>query len=205
MPSLVDQFGPYAHDAPITAAAADLESGKVLTADATGHVTLRRGSEGRPLVQVKLGPARVGAVGLIRGGAMFAAGDDDGTVAVFDGETGEEIFRDAREGARGRVRAMRGLAISPEGARLAAIGADGLVRIWDVERGEREVAWQGFGGLTVEFDPRGARLLGVDAEGQPRLDQVWGQWQRKRTELLKRGPGKPTRVTSLPVSLELSL
>jgi len=169
MPTLVDQFGPYAHDAPITAAAGDVESGKVATADATGHVSVRRGTEGRPVAQVRLGPARVGAVALIRGGAMFAAGDDDGSVGVYDADTGEELFKDVREGARGRVRAMRGVAISPEGARLAAIGADGLVRIWDIERGEREVAWQGFGGLTVEFDPRGARLLGVDAEGQPRL------------------------------------
>ena len=43
---------------------------------------------------------------------------------------------------------MRGLALSPEGARLAAVAADGLIRLWDIERNEREVAWQGFGGHT---------------------------------------------------------
>ena len=64
---------------------------------------------------------------------------------------------------------MRGLALSPEGARLAAVAADGLIRLWDIERNEREVAWQGFGGHTVEFDGRGTRILCVDTEGQPRL------------------------------------
>ena len=84
-------------------------------------------------------------------------------------ENADCYFQEAREGARGRVRAMRGVAISPEGARVATIAIDGLLRIWDITKGEREVAWQGFGGQTVEFDQTGTRVLCLDTNGQPRL------------------------------------
>lgn len=169
MPSLVDQFGPFSFDAPLTAAALDPDSGTTVAADAAGSLAVWRGGETSPGLRLHVGPARVGAVAVLRGGALVAAGDDDGTVVVFDTTSGEEVFKESREGARGRVRAMRGIALSPEGARLAAVGADGLIRLWDIERAEREVAWQGFGGQSVEFDARGTRILCVDTDGQPRL------------------------------------
>ncbi|MCK6519367.1 hypothetical protein L6R46_30405, partial [Myxococcota bacterium] len=109
------------------------------------------------------------SIGLIRGGGYIAVGDDDGTVGVYRTDNGQAVFLERREGARGRVRAMRGVAISPEGTRLASIAVDGLVRLWDIQRGDREIAWQGFGGVTVEFDARGDRLLCIDGNGQPRL------------------------------------
>ena len=64
---------------------------------------------------------------------------------------------------------MRGCAISPTGGMLASIAVDGLVRLWDLEKQKREVAWQGFGGQSVAFDERGDRLLCIDQSGQPRL------------------------------------
>ena len=168
VPSLLDQFRPNVHDAPVTAAVFDPDSGTIATADAAGVVAVTRRGERSPGLVLHPGVG-VAAVGLVRGGSLLAVGDTDGTVGVFRTDSGEEVFREFREGQRGRVRAMRGVAISPGGTRLAAIAVDGLIRLWDVQKGQREVAWQGFGGSSVAFDARGDRLLCVDKDGQPRL------------------------------------
>lgn len=169
MPSLADQFCPNVHDAPITACAYDPDSGVVATADATGLVAVVRRGETTPGLVFKPGTAVENALAVVRGGNYVAVGDDEGTVGVYRTDNGAPVFQDKREGARGKVRAMRGVAISPEGSRLASVAVDGLVRLWEITRGEREIAWQGFGGITVEFDARGDRLLCIDKAGQPRL------------------------------------
>lgn len=169
MASLVDQFCPNVHDAPITAAAYDPWSGVIATADASGLVAVTRAGEASPGLLFQPGVGITGAIGLIRGGTMIAVGDDDGTIGVYSTQNADCYFQEAREGARGRVRAMRGVSVSPEGARVATIAVDGLLRIWDIGKGEREVAWQGFGGQTVEFDQSGSRVLCLDTNGQPRL------------------------------------
>lgn len=169
MSSLVDRFCPNVHDAPITAAAFDPWSGVLATADSAGVVAVTRQGENAPGLIFQPGAGVTGALGLIRGGSLVAIGDDDGTIGVYRTDNGEPEFQEVREGARGRVRAMRGVAISPEGGRVATIAIDGLLRIWDIANGRREVAWQGFGGLTVDFDAHGQRVLCLDAQGQPRL------------------------------------
>jgi hypothetical protein len=169
MRSLVDQFCPNVHDAAITAAAFDLDSGVMATADAEGVVAVTRRGESTPGLVFQPGGRVTGALGLIRGGTLLAVGDDTGTIGVYRTDTGDPTYLEQREGPRGRVRAMRGVAVSPTGRWLGAIAVDGLIRLWDLERGKREVAWQGFGGLGVGFDERGDRLLCVDAQGQPRL------------------------------------
>lgn len=169
MQSLVDQFSPNIHDAPISAAAYDISSGTIATADRKGTVAVQRPGESAPGLVFEVDAAVEGALALVRGGSMVAVGDDSGTVAIYSTETGEEWFREAREGARGRVRAMRGLAMSPEGARLAAIAKDGHLRVWDLASGERAGQWSGFSGASVEFGPRGTRLLSMDNKGQPRI------------------------------------
>jgi hypothetical protein len=63
---------------------------------------------------------------------------------------------------------MRGVSVSPEGSKLACIARDGLLRVWELTRDERN-AWRGFSGTTVEFGARGQRLLAMDEAGQPRL------------------------------------
>ena len=168
MQSLVERFCPNVHDAPITAAAFDATSGTVVTADARGVVAVQRPGEASPRLIFQPGVAVNGAIAVIHGGALVAVGDESGTVGVYRTQDGEPVFQEAREGSRGRVRAMRGLAINHEGSRLAAIAADGLLRVWDLTRRERN-AWRGFGGDTVDFDARGERVLAIDDEGQPRL------------------------------------
>ena len=169
MSSLVDRFCPNVHDAAITAAAFDPWSSVMATADATGLVAIQRANETTPGLQFRPGVGVTGALALIRGGTLIAVGDDDGMIGVYRTDNGEAVFSEVREGARGRIRAMRGVAVSPEGARVATIAIDGLLRIWDIANGRREVAWQGFGGLSVDFDAHGQRVLCLDSSGQPRL------------------------------------
>ncbi len=168
MPSLIDQFCPNIHDAPITAAAYDRDSGTIATADRAGLLAVQRPGEAQPKLRFQPGGPIEGAMALIRGGAWVAVGDDHGTVAVYRTEDGEPVFAEERSGERGRIRAMRGVAISPEGGKLAAIAIDGLLRCWDLSSGQR-TAWRGFSGCSVAFGPRGDRLLAMDDQGQPRL------------------------------------
>jgi WD40 repeat protein len=169
MRSLIDQFCPNIHDAPITAAAYDPWSGVQATADSNGVVAVQRNGESSPGLIFQPGAPIFGALALIRGGSLVAIGDEDGSVGVYSTADGSEYFREAREGGRGRVRAMRGVAISPDGSMLASISKDRLVRAWDLSRGERVNAWQDFSGETVGFDDRGERLLLIDLNGQPTL------------------------------------
>jgi hypothetical protein len=168
MPSLVDRFLANVHDAPVTAACSDPWSGTRASADESGCVVITRAGEATPGLRLQH-DAPVRALALVRGGALLAVGDDAGTVAVIRVDEGREVFRESREGQRGRDRAMRAVALNPEGSRLAAIAADGVLRTWDVSRGARTNAWSGFGGKAVDFDERGSRILCLDQAGQPRL------------------------------------
>ncbi len=169
MASLADQFCPNVHDAAITACTTDPTTGTVATADARGVVAVKRRGESTPGLVFRPGGPVTGALGLIAGGTWVAVGDDLGNVGVYRTSDGSPIFQETREGTSGRVRAMRGVALSPEGALLASIAVDGLVRLWDIPNQERVIAWKGFGGQTVEFDARGDRLLCLADDGQPRL------------------------------------
>jgi len=169
MATLVDQFCPNVHDAPITAAAYDPESGTIATADASGVVAVQRPGEATPNLIFQPGAGIRGALDLIAGGSLVAVGDENGTIGVYRTADGEPVFVETREGTRGRVRAFRGVAINPQASMLASISRDKLIRIWDLSRRERVAAWQGFSGDTVEFDRRGERLLAMDEDGQPKL------------------------------------
>ncbi len=168
MSSLVDRFCPNVHDAPITAAAYDPWSGAMATADESGLVAVTRPGESAPGLQFRPGDAILGSLSIIRGGTHLCIGDEAGSIGVYTLGDGTCEWIDQREGARGRVRAMRGVAINPECSAVAAIAKDGLLRHWDLIRGERN-AWRGFSGTSVDFDPRGERLLVLDEDGQVKL------------------------------------
>ncbi len=205
MRALVDQYCTQVHDAPLTAAAYDPYSGVLATADANGVVAVRRRGETSPgLVFSPLGPIR-GALAVVRGGALIAVGDREGSVGVYQVRDQAPVFEERRSGDQGRVRAMRGVALNPEGSRLGAIARDGLLRVWDLVSGEREASWTGFGGLTVDFGPYGDRVLAIDDEGQPvlvdlrtseslaldpvRLTCLWAQMSPDGTHVLAAGQG----------------
>lgn len=68
------------------------------------------------------------------GGAFLAGGEEDGTLTVRDGLTGEEILKLAthRDGPR-HHEPVTSIAFSPRGDRLATSCHDGSVKIWDIK------------------------------------------------------------------------
>jgi len=183
MSELVDQFCPNSHDAAISALCWDPETGSRASADTTGRVAITRRGESAPgLVFQPGGPIR-GAIAMLRGGTLIAVGDDHGNVGVYKTNREEAIFREIREPAAGSVRAMRAMALSPNGAKLASLAIDGLVRLWDLEAGTRINAWQGFGGRSLSFDTKGDRLLCLTDEGHPCLVDLLSRVSRPMDKL----------------------
>lgn len=168
MSSLLDRFCPNTHDAPITGAAYDPESGIVATCDATGQVAIQRPHDASPRLVFRPGGPIRGALALIRGGSMVAVGDEEGTIGLYKTTDGTAVFSETREGERGRLRAMRGVAVNSTGSLVASIAKDGLLRLWNLTTSERD-AWREFSGTTIEFDERGERLLLMDPDGHPQM------------------------------------
>ena len=92
MSNLADQFCPNVHDAPITAASYDPDSGTIATGDADGLVAIQRPGEATPQLLFQPGGPIQGAVALIRGGSLVAVGDDGGSIGVYRTDTGECTF-----------------------------------------------------------------------------------------------------------------
>jgi len=61
-------------------------------------------------------------------GSRLATATEDGTVRVWDPESGEELVV-----LRGHDAVVGSVAFSPDGARLASVAADGLVRVWTLD------------------------------------------------------------------------
>ncbi len=167
-PSLVDQYCPEPHSGAISAAVCDPHSGATITADDWGTVAITRPNERNPAFIYTMETA-IYAVAMSKGGALAAVGDENGTLSVFKTWDGTEVFRDEKAGADGQARAMRGIAFHPDGTVVAALSADGIVRVYDIQRNQRIVNWQGFAGQSIAFDARGDHLLVIDTLGQVKL------------------------------------
>lgn len=175
--SLVDMYCPDAHQGPITASAYDPASGARVTADAYGIVAITQPGQKHPAFVFSVGIAVYGAVAVSPGGSLVAVGDENGTIAVYKTYDGQCVFYDAKDDGTGPERAMRCCAFNPAGTQVACVGADGIVRVFNIARWERIAAWQGFGCDSIEFDARGERLLVIDTLGQPKLLDLVSQEQ----------------------------
>jgi hypothetical protein len=77
---------------------------------------------------------------------------------------------------QGHTSAVQGISFSPDGNRIATAGADGTVRLWDVQTGLEVLVHKGYtGGVTsVCFSPDGSRITsGSGGTGKSGRVTVW--------------------------------
>ncbi|GAB2996377.1 hypothetical protein GCM10023080_073150 [Streptomyces pseudoechinosporeus] len=137
--------------------------------------------------------SRLGAVGFSPTGRTLAA------------RAGKNRVIEVRDVATGRLHQSRALGaidtavFSPDGTRLAIVGRDGSVRIWNLSTGALHTARTGHGQpvRAVTFTPDGRTLAVVDIEASDEvtlLDAATGRTQR----IIKPGTRSPLSLTFSP-------
>jgi WD40 repeat protein len=96
------------------------------------------------------------------GGRLLAAANDDGSIHILDGRSGEFVTTLGKSGG------MIGVTFSPSGREIAAAGVDGRVRVWVSATMEKQ------GGVetaksaslySIAFSPDGERIVAGGSRG----------------------------------------
>ena len=132
--------------------------------------------------------ARVTAVAFGLDGRSLASGDENGSIRLWDAQSGESLQRLA-----GHASAITSLAWSPLSDRLGSASVDGTVRIWDAELGQELQVLRGHTGETfgVAWDLRGETIFSSGEDGSI------NQWEVKSGRLVRTFAGHQGAVLSI--------
>ena len=134
---------------------------------------LTRGDE---LLTLRGHTEHVGCVSFSPDGLRIASGSwnntridadqDDNTVRIWDGITGEELFV-----LRGHRNCVTCVDFSPNGNRVVSGALDGTIKVWDVETGQEQRSLSGHRSrvTSVSFSPDGARIVSASEDNTVRI------------------------------------
>ncbi|KAG9088911.1 hypothetical protein FS749_001766, partial [Ceratobasidium sp. UAMH 11750] len=107
--------------------------------------------------------SEVNSVAISPDSRRIASGSDDGTVRIWDAETGDTVLKPLK----GHTRAVNSVAFSPNSRWIASGSDDMTIRIWDAETGEtRFDPLRGHSNrvLSVAFSPDSRRIASGSAD-----------------------------------------
>ncbi len=151
----------------------------------------------QPLRMIDTGSPVTG-VAFTPDGATLAAGLSDGSIQLFDVNSGQ-----LQSTIQGPAAGVTTLTFSPDGLQLAGGSADNLVRIWQVSDGQLLQTLQGHSGPieSIAFAPDGSLLVSGSADGSVRL---WRVSDGSTVSWVVGAPGGVTAVAFSPDSADVA-
>ncbi|RKF71165.1 Meiotic recombination protein rec14 [Golovinomyces cichoracearum] len=111
-------------------------------------------------------------IDLSQNGKLTASGHENGTIYVFNNETGRMMYS-----LPGLLKPVRAVAFSPGCTRLAAAGDAGVIAIYDVKHGEQVANLTGHSAwiFSIDWSETGEYLISGSSDGKVK---VWSIDQR---------------------------
>lgn len=176
---------------PLVAAEISPQGGKVLTADASGHITVWNLTDGRALMSFNstVGAPVVNDIHFSPDGATIIAACADDKVRTWNAQSGQPELTMAEEAVPGeignlgapmrpdlangtRIQAgmFRALA-SPDGSFIAGTNISADIFVWDAKSGKQLLRFEGHTGrvTSLAFSSDGARLGSSSEDGTARI------------------------------------
>jgi len=161
------------------------DDGTLLAASNGRQVDLYDGAGEARLRTLARHLAPVTAVAFRRDGARIASGAEDGTVVIWETDTGEALVQ-----VTAHLDGVEGLTFSPDGEWLITSSDDATMKIWNAATGDLLQEYAEFTGVvdSVVFSPDGSRFAYTTVDGlhllQLEIRSVEGRTRVASQELL---------------------